>query len=123
MTMKFKKGDRVLYNRQKFGTVHSNQFNHTEADVVFDRDKSIIVAVRVDTLELVADKHHEAVLSALINNPPEPDAVSHALAEELVKLAEVLVSGADPESNVLRMRTTMIHISHRLRVIAEGLEK
>lgn len=117
--MEYKKGDRVLYNRQKFGTVYYGQFNPREVDVVFDREKSMIVAVRVDTLELVADAHHEAILAALINSPSEP--AENPVVVELTKLADELSSGADLEKNALRMRATMKRVSHRLRRIAEDL--
>lgn len=118
--MNYKKGDRVLYNRQKFGTVYSNQFNPREVDVVFDREKSKIVGVGYDRLELVSDPQHEATLAALINSASEPIA-GEGLAAELTKLAEELASGADLEKNIFRLRITMKKASNRLRNIAEGL--
>lgn len=97
--MKYKKGDRILYNRQKFGTVHYDQYNQTEVDVVFDGSRLKIETVRIDTLELVADAKHEEALSVLINSvvtdgqhtkAGEPNAV----AAELIKLAESLEATA-----------------------------
>lgn len=119
--MNYKKGDRILYNRQKFGTVHFDQSVHSEVAVVFDREEGKIALVRYDRLELVADAHHEAVLAALISNPQKPETGPHGLAEELTKIADDLAAGADSETNVLRLRTTMLHVSHRLRSIAEEL--
>lgn len=113
--MEYKKGDRVLYNRQKFGTVWSNQFNPREVDVVFDREKNMIVATRIDSLELVSDAQHEAVLAVQINTAvgPEP-----GTAGELITLAGELDAGADWETNNFKLRTTMKDVASRLRGIA-----
>lgn len=122
--MKYKKGDRVLYNRQKFGTVYSNQFNPSEVDVVFDREKGKIVLVRIDMLELVSDPQHEATLAAQINSPARlTDGQNHqsGLPSELNQLAAELEAGADKEGNILRLRTTMKEVSAHLRNIARGL--
>lgn len=119
--MKYKQGDRILYNRQKFGTVHSDQFNHTEVEVVFDREKSKIVLVRADMLELVADPQHEARLAAIINSPVNTAAGEYDIAGELLKIAEELSFGADKEKNVFRLRTTIKNASLRLRGIAEDV--
>jgi len=127
--MKYKEGDRVLYNRQKFGTVPYNQFNQTEVDVIFDREKNKIVAVRTDRLELVADAQHEATLSTLINTPVKLTDGQHTkvfagvptdLAAELIKLAGELEEGAELDTNMLRVRTNMKSVASRLRDIAEG---
>jgi len=116
--MNFKKGDRVLYNRQKFGTVWSNQFNPSKVDVVFDREKGKIVLVGIDMLELVADAQHEAVLAALINSPQAPGT---GVAAELDQLAFELEAGADTEKNTLRLRATMKNAALRLRALAKHL--
>lgn len=118
--MEYKTGDRVLYNRQKFGTVRSSQFNPREVDVVFDREKSKIVAVRVDMLELVADAQHEAILTAQINAITFADA-EPGLAAELTKLANELAEGADLDTNMLRVRANMKSVASRLRNIAKDL--
>jgi hypothetical protein len=86
--------------------------------VVFDREKSKIVAVRIDRLELVADAKHEATLSTLINSPVQPVT---GLAGELTKLAEELSTGAEAEMNIFRLRTTMKEVSNHLQNIAKGL--
>lgn len=127
--MKYKKGDRILYNRQKFGTVRSDQYNQIEVDVVFDRDKRKIVAVRADMLELVSDPQHEARLSTLINSPVKITDGQHTIttegpysvAGEILKIAEELSFGADLEKNTLRLRTIMKNASLRLRGIAEDM--
>lgn len=115
--MKYKRGDRVLYNRQKFGTVYSDyQHNPREVDVVFDREKSVIVPARIDMLELVADAQHEAALAAQINAATVT--VEPGYAEELAKLADELEAGADLETNTFRLRATMKNAALRLRGIA-----
>jgi hypothetical protein len=123
--MRFKKGDRVLYNRQKFGTVISDQFDPSKVDVVFDREKNKVVLVTYDTLELIADAEHEAVLTAQINEAIYTDInaehVEPGLAAELVKLADRLETDANTETNMLRLRMTMRDVSYRLRGIAKDL--
>lgn len=118
--MEFKKGDRVLYNRQKFGTVHySTQYDPREVNVVFDRENAKIVAVRADLVELVADAQHEAHLAVLINSPSEPS--ENPVAGKLAKLADELTEGADWEKDNFRLRTTMKTVADRLRYISENL--
>lgn len=114
--MEYKRGDRVLYNRQKFGTVNSDQFNRREVDVAFDREKGKIVATRIDMLELVADEQHEAVLSVQINTAV--DTANPGYADELVKLAFELEAGADLETDTSRLRATMKNAALRLRGMA-----
>jgi len=135
--MKYNKGDRVLYNRQKFGTVYYDQSIESEVYVVFDREGNVAL-VRFDMLELVSDAQHEAVLAAQINeavfdgvdNVPRGTinkseiVAEHAepgIAEEFIKLAFELEAGADTETNTLRLRATMKNAALRLRGLAKEL--
>lgn len=73
--MKFKKGDRILFNRLRFGNVYLDQTDPTVVHVTLDGARGIIQSVRYDAVELVSDPVHEAILARQINAAWTPDGI------------------------------------------------
>lgn len=115
--MKYKKGDRVLFNRLKFGNVYQDQSNAAVINVTFDREHGVIQGVRADLVELVSDPQHEARLAAMINAPLQ----EYSIAGELLKMSEELSNACANEKNALKLRTIMTSVALRLRGIAEDM--
>lgn len=117
--MQYKKNDRVLFNRQKFGTVYKDQTSPAVVFVCFDRATNVIQSVRGEHLELVSDPQHEARLAVLINSAVLPASVKSGLAADLIGLAERLEAGILQGGKVLRNDADAVSL--KLRQLAEDL--